>query len=56
MKNMKMLVFCFGTKSKPCKTINILKDYIDSYSDLNRNLQIGPYFVQNGGRNHGKYD
>ena len=27
-------------------TIYILKGYIDSYSDLNRNLQIGPYFFK----------
>ena len=37
---MKMLIPCFGTKIKPCKTIYILKGYTDndSYSDLNRNL------------------
>ena len=35
---MKMLKSCYGTKIKPCKTIYILKDYTDSYSDLNRNL------------------
>ena len=35
---MKMLISCFGTKNKPCKTIYILKGYTDSYSDLNRNL------------------
>ena len=35
---MKMLISCFGTKNKPCKTIYILKGYTDSYSDLNKNL------------------
>ena len=35
---MKMLIFCFGTKTKPCKTIYTLKGYTDFYSDLNRNL------------------
>ena len=38
---MNMLISCFGTKIKPCKTIYILKGYTgytDSYSDLNRNL------------------
>ena len=44
---MKMLIFCFGTKIKPCKTICVLKVYTDSYSDLNRNLQISPYFFPN---------
>ena len=33
-----MLISCFGTKIKPCKTIYIPKGYTDSYSDLNRNL------------------
>ena len=35
---MKMLISCFETKIKACKTIYILKGYTDSYSDLNRNL------------------
>ena len=35
---MKMLISCFGTKIKPCKTIYILKGYTDSDSDLNKNL------------------
>ena len=35
---MKMLISCFGTKIKPCKTIYFLKVYTDSYSDLNKNL------------------
>ena len=30
---MKMLISCFGTKIKQCKTIYILKGYTDSYSD-----------------------
>ena len=45
-------VSCFGTKPKHCKTIYILKGYTDSYSDLNRKLQIDPYYFQNCGRNH----
>ena len=42
-----MLISCFGTKMKPCKTI-YPKDYTDSYLNLNRNLKISPYFFQNG--------
>ena len=41
---MKMRVSCFRTKPELCKTIYILKGYIDSNSDLNKNLQIGHYF------------
>ena len=51
-----MLVSCFRSETKPCKTIYILKSYTDSYSDLNRNIQIGPYFFQNGLHNHSKND
>ena len=35
---MNMLISCVGTKIKSCKTIYILKDYTDAYSDLNKNL------------------
>ena len=49
-----MLVFCFGAKTKLCKTIYIRKGYIDSYSDLNKRLQIGPSFFQNGPCSHRK--
>ena len=41
-----MLVSCFRTKIKPSETIYIQKGYTDSYSDLNRNLYISPYFFQ----------
>ena len=37
---MKMLISCFGTEIKPCKTIYILKGYTDSYSDLNQNIYV----------------
>ena len=43
---MKMLVSCFGTKAKHCKTIDIFKGYVDTYSDLIRNLQISLYFFK----------
>ena len=35
---MKVLISCFGTKIKPCQTIDILKGYTDSYLDINRNI------------------
>ena len=49
---MKMLVSWIGTKTKLYKTIYILKDYIDSYSDINKNLEIGLYFFSKCPRNH----
>ena len=44
-KKIKMFVSCFRIKTKPGKTIYSLNGYFDSFSDLNMNLQIGPYFV-----------
>ena len=49
---MKLLVSCFGTKTKLCKTIYILKDYIDPIQIELTNLPT--CIFQNGCRNHHK--
>ena len=51
IKNYENAYTLFGANTKPCKTICILKGYTDSYSDLNRNLQMGPYLFHNVRRN-----
>ena len=43
---MKMLISCFGTKIKPCKTTYILKGYTDPYSDLKGIYKLAHIFFK----------